>query len=245
MFQIQAQENYKVIRVNGQILNTKTNSNLQTGSIFKDNDELSFSNSSSRAAVVNSKGRYVLQANNNRNAYAKAFLTPAMSNMSSRSGAIVNQMDLEKHFSGNYLIFNIEKIKVNKDNFPMNEQKFFYIRYQYKGEKINKRLSFNADSLILNQKELMTVDGKPIPNPDITEMKLFYLDGKTSALIGDFNPVFVKDDELKEEVKIVLETIKTKSKKEKIEEILSYINDFYGKPNKENLTTWIEENFDL
>jgi len=244
---IYSQENFKVIRVNGTIVNEKSNSNLAAGTVFSDNDKLSFGNSSSRAAVINSKGRYILASNNSKNAYAKSYLTPAMSNMSSRSGAIVNQVDLKNHFSGNYLIFKTSEVKVSKDNFPMDDNHFFYIRYEYKGENINKQLKNVNDTLIINKSELMTVDGKPIPNPEIKNMKIFYFDKTTSnsTEIGAFNPVFVNEEELKSEVSILLEGLEKKTKQEKIDEVLSYINDFYGKPDKENLTDWLEANFKL
>jgi hypothetical protein len=241
------QENFKVIKINGTIVNEQSNSNLVSGSVFNDNDKLKFGNTSSRAAVISPKGRYILQSNNSDIAYAKSFLTPAMSNMSSRSGAIVNQVDLQNHFSGNYLIFKIDKIKVSKDNFPMDENNFFYIRYDYNGESINKKLSYNDDILIIDQKELIAVDGKPIPNPDIKHMELLYYkkaEGK-SISVGEFKPVFVVDADLKSEINIILSDLKAKTKKEKIDVILSYINDFYGKPNKENLIDWLEANFQL
>jgi len=242
-----SQESFKVIRVNGTIINEKSNSNLSAGSVFSDNDKLSFGNSNSRAAVINSKGRYILAAHNSTNAYAKSFLTPAMSNMSSRSGAIVNKVDLKNHFSGNYLIFKTSEVKISKDNFPMDENHFFYIRYEYKGEKINKKLKKVNDTLVINKSELMTVDNKPIPNPEIKNMKIFYFDKNNSSSIeiGAFNPVFVNEKELKSEVIILLESLEKKSKQEKIDEVLSYINDFYGKPDKENLTNWLEANFKL
>ena len=244
---IYSQENFKVIKINGTIVNEKSKSNLSRGSVFSDNDKFKFESSSSRAAVINNKGRYILQANNSNNAYAKAFLTPAMSNMSSRSGAIVNQVDLQNHFNGNYLIFKKDKIKISKDNFPMDENNFFYIRYDYKGESINKKLSYTNDTLVIDKKELIAVDGKPIPNKEITNMELLYYkkaEGK-SISVGDFKPVFVNEKDFKSEIEIILEGVKGKTKQEKIDEILSYVNDFYGKPNKENLVDWIEENFKL
>lgn len=244
---IYAQESFKVIRVNGTIVNEKSNSNLSAGSVFTDNDKLTFGNSSSRAAVINSKGRYILASNSSANAYAKSFLTPAMSNMSSRSGAIVNIVDLKNHFSGNYLIFKTSEVKISKDNFPMDENHFFFIRYDYKGESINKQLKFVSDTLVINKSELMMINGIPIPNPNVKNMKIFYFDKikNIPTEIGAFNPVFVNEDELKTEVSILIEGIPSKTKGQKIDEVLSYINDFYGKPDKENLTEWLESNFKL
>jgi len=242
-----SQESFKVIKISGTITNENSKSNLQRGSVFNDNDKLMFGSSTSRAAVINSSGRYILASNNKNDMYAKSFLAPAMSNMSSRSGAIVNIVDLKNHFSGNYLIFKTSKIKISKDNFPMNEDNFFFIKYEYKGEPINKQLEFYSDTLIIDQKELMTVDGMPIPNPEIKKMELFYYKKAENNVvsIGAFSPIFLNDDEFKSEVEIILDSVTKETKEEKINEVLSYVNDFYGKPNKENLIDWIEANFQL
>ena len=42
-------------------------------------------------------------------------------------------------------------------------------------------------------------------------------------------------EELKKEVEIILEAVKTLTKVEKFNEVLSYINDMYGKPNNDNI----------
>jgi hypothetical protein len=52
----------------------------------------------------------------------------------------------------------------------------------------------------------------------------------------------LNEDELKNEIQIILETLRDKNKKEKIDEIISYISEMYGKPNKENVEQWIEKN---
>ena len=81
---IKAQSDYIVIRVNGTILIQKTSEILKQGVVFNGNDELKFKSTNARAAVINSKkGRFILMPNNNNIAYAKANLTPAMSNISS------------------------------------------------------------------------------------------------------------------------------------------------------------------
>jgi hypothetical protein len=127
----------------------------------------------------------------------------------------------------------------------MNENNFFYIRYVYKGDTINKRLLYSNDTLTIEKKSLLTVDGKPIPNPEISLMEIFYLQkGETTkrVLINSFDPVFLNEDDLKSEVNIILESMQKKDKSAKIDEIISYISEMYGKPNRENITEWLEKN---
>jgi hypothetical protein len=240
---------YKVIKVSGSILYKKNETPLRKGNSFNAGEEFLFKTNNSRAAVIQpGKGRFVLKPDNDNLAYAKANLAPAIGNVSSRAGALVNRMDLENYFKGNCVIINKIKLKISNKEFPMDDNHIFYISYKYKGEIIPKKLEYKEDTLIIDKKELLTVDGRPIPNPDITEMTINYLD-KTQKMkhfvIGKFNPVFPDVKELKEEIQMLLDGLAGKSRKDKIKEITSYINDFYGKPDKENLVVWLKKEFNL
>lgn len=239
------QGSFKVIKVNGQIVMEKNGQALVNGLSFSEKEKLLFKTPGSKAAVISStKGRMILTANQGNKSGANYL--PAMSNVSTRGGALINSIDLKNHFSGNYVILDKVDIQINSPDFPMDDKNFFYLRYKYKDEDINKKLAFEANNLIIDRKELFTIDGKPIPNPEVTEMTLFYFkDNNSSVRIGEFNPVFPKLDVLKEEIQVILDEYKDKSSKEKIAEVTSYINDFYGKPNVGNLKIWMEENFEL
>lgn len=240
---------YKVIKVSGTILLQKSNTALQMGTIFGENDELSFGTNNSRAAVINpEKGRFILMPSNNNLAFAKANLSPAMSNISSRGGSILNIVDLENHFSGKYAIIDKVELKINPTLFPMDKNNFFYMRYIYKGDTINKQLSYSGDTLIIKKSELLTVDGKPIPNPDISTMEILYLQKNTEVKrihINSFDPVFLNEADLLAEISIILSDLKGKDRETKINEIISYITEMYGKPNKENLEEWLAKNIEL
>jgi len=225
-------QNYKVIKVDGNILYKKNDNPLKKGNSFGEGEEFLFKTSNSRAAVIRpGKGRFILKPDNSNLAYAKANLAPAMSNMSSRAGALVNKVDLENYFKGKYVIIDKVKLKISKTEFPMDDKHFFYISYKYKGEDVNKKLTNIDDTLIIDRKELLTVDKKPIPNPNITDMKI--------------NPVFPDVPALKEEVQMIIDSFSDKSKSVKVKEVTSYINDFYGKPDKENLEFWLKAQFKL
>ena len=245
---LNAQNDYKVIRINGTIVIQKSSTALIHGSVFNENDELEFKTTNARAAVINpGKGRFILMPNNNNIAYAKANLTPSMSNISSRAGGIINKLDLTNYFSGNCVIIDKIELKINSKEYPMDENNFFFIRYNYKEESIPKKLSFRNDTLIIDKSELFTVDGWPIPNPNVYEMEILYRqeEQKTNVLINTFNPVFPENDELKREIEIILEAVETLTKAEKFNEVLSYINDMYGKPNNDNIEKWLDDNFKL
>lgn len=239
-----AQNNYNVIKVNGTIVVNKNNSELQRGSVFEENDELNFKTSNARAAVIHpSKGRFILMPNNSNVAYARANLTPSMSNISTRAGAIISKVDLSNFFSGDYVIIDKSYIKISPNTFKMDEENFFYIKYTYKDEDIHKKLGFISDTLVINKSELFTIDGWPITNPNITKMELLYMSKEKGSMeISSFNPVFPDSEELLSEIEVIIDNFQDKSKKDIINEVANYINEMYGKIDKTNVKRWLADN---
>jgi hypothetical protein len=60
-----------------------------------------------------------------------------------------------------------------------------------------------------------------------------------------FIPVFPDNSDLKDEVAIILQEFEGKDDKVKIKEVTSYLNEFYGSPQKENLGAWLSSEFDI
>ena len=128
----------------------------------------------------------------------------------------------------------------------MDENHFFYVKYDYNGEEIAKQLSFEDNFLFLRKDELFKIDGVDIP-VDEKEMVLYYRDNtnKKSYKINSFVPVFPDLEELRVEVDMLIEGLGEVSAEQKMAEVTAYLNDFYGKPQKDNLTNWMETEFKL
>lgn len=241
-----SQDNFKVIKVNGTILLKEKGLSLETGTVFSEKEDLLFRTDDAVAAVINpDKGRLILTSKSHDLSSASSNYLPSMYNISSRGGALVNMLDIQNHFSGKYVVLGSQKVEIEKKNFPMNDNNFFFLRYLYKGEEINKKLSFVDDTLILDGKALYTVDGKPIPNPDNTTIRLFYRKGAESIEISRFDLIFPDPVQVSKEINVILEQLKTKSTKDKIAEIGSYLSEFYGKVSNDNLILWLKKNYGL
>ncbi|MDP2387998.1 MAG: hypothetical protein Q8M29_16610 [Bacteroidota bacterium] len=240
-------DTYKVIKVTGIITYKKSNKNMLQGDLFPENEQILFKTNDSKAAIISTaKGRFILAPGADKKADVKANLLPASSNISSRSGAVINIIDLQNMFTGNYVVLGKSRIHINKDNFPQNESSFFFLRYKYKGEDISKKLGNEGEKLIFDKEQILMVDGKSISGFDSPEVKLFYTsDGKSSQQIGNFNLFMPSDDELKKETAILLDEVKDKTYAAKVDEFLAYMNDFYGKANKQNAMDWLKTNFNL
>lgn len=233
-------DEYKVIKVTGKILYKNSGKEMSTGDIFKANAPLKFSTDNSRAAVISKmKGRFVLAPPSKSH---KTNLVPAVNNISSRSGAIVNELDLKNHFSGNYLIIERLELAVSESTFPQDKTHFFFLSYEYKGEKIAKKLPSEGNKMILDKSEIFSIDGKPIA-PFNTEMTLLYRNASTkeNMTISKFKPVFPESDLLKKEVEVILNEYSEKTEEKKFNEVKGYLTEFYGKPYDDNLREWLDQ----
>lgn len=249
--QLVAAQEYTTLHVNGTILDKTANKQLTTGYSFNKSNQFLFKTSNANAMIINTNtgNRFILKESNSSDALASSNLTPSMGNISSRSGsALNNRLDLMNHFQGKYVILGTLKVIVNASVFPMNESEFFFIRYIYKGEEINKRLSYRGDTLFINKDSLLRIDNKPILNEDITEMKMMYYSKKTDKAVvteisSSFYPIFPNENELKTEVNIINNALKQKTENQTIKDIADYINEVYGNVNIENLKDWYHHGF--
>ncbi|MFK8037171.1 MAG: hypothetical protein AB8B74_02690 [Crocinitomicaceae bacterium] len=244
-----ASNSYKVIRVNGKIKFVQTRSFMKQGDMYVDGTAIAFATDQSRAAIINKKiGRCVLSPAKK----GKAIVLPAANNINSRSGAIINKIDIKNHFSGNYLVIGKMEIEVSEKAFPQNAENFFYMAYEYTknkdgdSETIRKKLPYAGNKLILDRTEIFMVDNQPIPVQN-TEMAVYYMDSKTKEgqKLAEFSPVFPDLENLKSEILILLTESDKQEKSAQIKEVTAYLNEFYGKPQKDNLTKWLESEFEL
>ncbi|MGD0341939.1 MAG: hypothetical protein ABSA76_09565 [Bacteroidales bacterium] len=239
------QENFKVIKVNGTIVLKTKGVSLETGTVFSDKEDLLFRSDDANAAVINpQKGRLIITSKNHNLAAASSNYLPAMYNISTR-GAFEKPESLQEIFSGRYVILDRQQLVIDAADYPMDKDNFFFFRYVYKGEEINKKLDYSGDTLIIDKKGLYTVDGNPIPSPDNTLIKLFYRKGNESIPLSEFNLIFPDTRQLGEEVKVILESLPDSSPSQKVAEVKGYIDDQYGKINQDNLLSWLDKCFNL
>jgi hypothetical protein len=251
VFPANAQDLFTVIKVSGKIVIERTGSPLGIGTSFAQNENLLFKIPESRAAVINPRmGRFLITANNvNEFRNAKSNYLPAPGRMSTRAiEQIYDPGDLARNIKDDYIILNRNKVLVDTSIYPMSAEKYFYISYDLNEKTINKKLSFNADTLIILKKELLTVDGKELSSPEITYMKLiYYLENGnfTNKNVSVFAPVFPDINTLKQELKIITDQMELKPYEEVFKEIKTFLSEFYGNIDETDLKIWLKENFGL
>jgi hypothetical protein len=246
-FNLQAQTNYKVIKVNGTIQYVRTGNQMSLGDEFTDNEDLTFGTPGSRAAVINpEKGRFILTPQSaHQLSGAKSNFLPAMSNISTRGGALNSMNDIQNQFTGPVAILYQASWHINPYQFPMNENSFFYLQYQYKGEQINKKLQFTENNLVFSREDILKVDEQPIPPIDNPSTILYYYSPDGSQYISSFELIFPEIDVFKLEAKIILEEFAGKEYSRLVNELSGYIYEFYGKPDKEDVMLFLEKDFSI
>ncbi len=234
---------FKVIKVNGKIIFVKTGANLRTGDAYLEGTPLSFSSNKDRAAIVNKiKGRFILQPNQK----GKPTVLPATSNIASRGNpsVLLNMLDIQNYFSDTCVIIGDMKITLGKEAFPLDEEKFFYLTYNHDGEQIAKKINSDNQNLMISEDEIFEIDNNRIPT-FMTEMSVYYMTNGKSKKVGQFTPIFPSRDVLKSEIEVLLSEIEEHPVDKKMEEVATFVIEFYGKPQKDNLNDWLYETFDL
>lgn len=237
---------YSVIKVIGTIKHASNNKALFTGDKVQSNEKLLFASNQSKAALVSrERGRLMLNAT--ASGTVSEGLMPALSNVSSRSGALMNAVDLNKHFRDKYLILSGYEVEINPTTFPMDEDHFFFLRFMYNGEEISKRLAFSDNKLIMNVTEILKVDGKPISLKQGSTAELVYRNAidKTSETHATFEPVFTDEKTLVNECKLIVYEIGETNAESTREQLLSYITENYGKPLNSNFNLWLKTNLGI
>lgn len=244
---IQAQTNYKVIKVNGTIQYVRTGSQMTLGDIFADNENLNFESPNSRAAVINpEKGRFILTPRSaSQLSGAKSNFLPAMSNISTRGGALNSLNDIQNQFTGPVAILHQASWHINPYQFPIDENSFFYLQYQYNGEQINKKLLSEENNLVLSRDEILKVDEQPIPAMDNPAVILYYYAAEGSQYISSFELILPEMDMLITEAGIILDEFTGQEYSRKVNELSGYLYEFYGKPDKEDVMLFLEKDFGL
>ena len=241
-----AQDCYTVIKVKGDVLLEKNRSIISINDEICSGDNLIFSNEDNVVVVHSTaKGRFTLKPNKR----TESELIFMVNDVLKQSGNIFTRditFSLADEFRGVYYIIGETRILVDTDDFPMNGDKFFYIRYFYNNDTINAKLRFDGDTLILDKETIFRVNGVMINPDDIKSVLLYYYDStnKTSELISEFTLRFADEEKLKEELGNYYALLKktNKSEYEIMNNLYSYFNDVYGRVNIASFMKWVNEN---
>ena len=240
-----AQNIYHVLNVKGIVRLEKTKAAIKVNDQISDRDALLFGSATDAVAVISSKnGRMILRPKPTARSselicLVSDILNPGTARLSTRAGSINNIIELKNYFGQDTLfVLGAFKVWISSSAFPMNATDFFFVRYRWKGEAINKKLSFEKDSLILTAGDIYSVDAAPIAPKDAIDAQLFYKQGSTVSEIGSFTVLFPKETGL---IELVTSFKRHSSFKGKqfVDELTPLLRDIYGRTDPENVRSWV------
>lgn len=205
-YSLLAQE-YQVIHVKGDIIREESGESLKAGDKVSDDERIQFKTKDAMAAVLNPElGRFILKSEADKETRADLFyvikstVTPVRGGMSTRAAGINNAFDMQVYFAEATYVWVGEYIalRVSSVTFPQDENNFFFLRYEYNGNQINRRLDHKEHTLLMKKKDVFDVEGKMIAPSDASNFELHYYrdENEESMLITEIDFAFVSRDEL-------------------------------------------------
>jgi hypothetical protein len=257
----QPAEVYYVVHIKGEIINETTNKPLQLQDRLKPSDKLTLKTPDAKAVIYSSsKGRFVLshatlsQAKKSSvplNEYielVKDVLLPVntIERLSTRSLDLKGVEDLEEFFGIHAYAFLGEgyKIRVSASSYPMSGGKYFVYKYTYKGQEYSKRIENTKDTLVFNKQALYTVQGTVIEPEAAGRAEIYYFNAKTSPIrITTIIPVFVPEDELKEEMRAMLHILKNEKldREQILQKLHEHVETTYGNTHRFTFNEWASQ----
>jgi len=231
-------QSYQVLHVKGEILYNGIQ--IKSGDKIHGDKNIEFGSNDAMAAVLSKeKGRYIIKANpgsgssSNLVYILNSTLSPVRGNMSTRSGAINNTLDLAKYFGEKPFVWAGDLIVVNisKEAYEMDDDHFFFLRYQYNNETVNKRLRFEGTKLIMDKNEVFSIENQPVIRSKSWSQQLFFYDypNEETELITDIQFVLLDKSDI--------ENFKNGIAPDDfvLDEISQILSDLYGKCDLEQL----------
>ncbi|WP_157491653.1 hypothetical protein [Flammeovirga sp. SJP92] len=248
-----AQDLY-VLHVSGDILNTTNNVNLKVGDMISQDASLSFGSNNAKAIVIGkSTGKMLLDGSKSKKTPTGEFMSlvsevlfPIQSNkqMSTRSVLFETVADISDYFNGDAYVFITDSLilDINQEKYPLNEEKQMALRFTSGEEIFNRWIPNFGDNKLLLEKDSL-FEGASLD--EIETVDVYYVVKATRKIdhIGSFDPIFVNQEQLKEEL-ISLKSFLTTNQTSKVEEIQAelyqYVLDIYGQTDFEMFNEWIK-----
>ncbi|NUQ23604.1 MAG: hypothetical protein HUU34_06605 [Saprospiraceae bacterium] len=245
------QNELQVVYIKGKVSLQSSGKPLKKNDYFRAGEPLKFAESAHRMVTMNHKRNLFIALPDARKPVGY-LLEPIKLAANVRPGKIMNYLGFQKYLEGRRLVAIGDKLslEIAGNELEMNEDKFFYIQYQWTGDTkpVNKQLAFSGQNLIIDKTTLFMVDGQPIDPAETSAFKLFYYDkpANQSTLINTVDLVFVELDDLYKEVNAIVELLGPNTKKSDLKDaILQYIHTQYGEPLKNDIDTWLKQNWGL
>jgi hypothetical protein len=229
-------EQYRVIKVQGEIQRIKTGSLLTSGDQFESNENLNFITDYSRAAVISPvKGRFILTAQGkSENNASKVNFLPPLNNMSSRA-TFNSAADVVEYFSGDILFLDTDSLKYDPAKIQVDDNNFFSISYKNETGNLKNRITNQNGTLVLQKNMLFNTT-----TPKNVKIEYNAADGNVKS--NDFTPIIPDKEKLIKEINLIISNSGNSNRDAVVNDVASYLNDFYGKVSVASVSAWMKSN---
>lgn len=244
-------EEYYIVQSRGDIKLKKTGQVLKKGDKIKAEEEVEFLNPDARAMVISTqRGTLILQRPKNTPrkdgelAYiVKSSLLSGSGIMGTRDGPVNSMPALKSYLTkGSLLVLDTAKIPVSMQTIALSEHEYFFVRYLYKSQTINKKLVHKTPHLLLDR-NILSVDGQKVPADSCRNFTMYYRNEakNQSVPVTRFSPVFADMDKLNSEAKLIADVMRRAGKNKDLitKEIKTFIHEVYGTPSEDDFSAWI------
>ncbi len=255
-------QTYYVMNVQGKIT-TSSGEVIARGSKIDASAQLLFGDASAKAIVLNSQnGRMILDGNQGKAsrggelmAFVKDALLPMKSNLrlSTRGNKEEKEIVNFKDYFGTeqYLIIGDDlEMNVDASKFPLGEGKMMVAFYNVDGQTIKKKIKSDGNKLIFDKRKIFTHQEQTYDPALVEDFKLYYFNKETGASSeeANFKPVFVHEDQFKEEMTTLITFLADTQGLKSVElerESYHYVLDVYGKISYTIFVDWAKKNAGL
>jgi hypothetical protein len=252
----QDEHSYTVIGVKGSVTSKKAGKELQSGDAVSTDDEVTFKDSEDMVGLIREDGkRFVLVNKKEKKNYKISVENSIMlgkTRFEWKTFTIKTLEELQQYLSEAPFIFidSVAKIKIDQKTFPQNGRQFFYFNFLWKNpkgktERIDKKLQYKKDTLIIRQAKVFMVDNSAVNPKDVSDFKIQYMNGGDPVLIGEFKVLFPDPAKIKSEIEILVKKQQATGFAPKMiqGEVEAYIRQFYGSIDRINLVNYLKNNF--
>ena len=252
-------QTYQVIKIRGYIDRCNGQSQLKIDTEIHDNDMLCFTNTSNTEFAIayliksNSTKRFILTSKNRSPGIQQNLvlegLKASRSLVGRRKGKINSITELQTLLGGgDFLILGGKlAIELNPGTLPINDEKFFFVNYEFQGREFNKKLTYDGTTLFLDAVEIYQIDGVPIPLAEVEELELVYyktdLQKSVSSPVTTFKPKFPLNSEIHQELDIIFNNNKETPQEALKEDMIAYLSEVYGDAEEHNINEWLDNYF--
>jgi len=263
-------DDYYVSYVRGNVFFAANNRPVVVGEKLHLQDQLIFGDPTNFVAVINpEKGRFIInriktlpatRLNGVLLAISENIVPVTLPQTLAGRGSINSLDDLRLFFSQlsqtqksatpRLMLADTLKIILSAANFTDRVNQYFFLRYRYAGETVNKKLDYQVNGDILQlvlDRRIYQVDGQPVQHGQLSDIQLFFYDSqlKQTQMISPLDISDVKPEDVVREINVLFTNLwlfykANPGKKEYINNVIrQIITDEYGFADSRQLNLMI------